>query len=806
MEFVRRAAGRYASRAAVSTTLENEWTTYGALVAHAEQIHAQLGAALPPARSRAAVAISTPAGGHALVGPRVAVWATPGPAFVSAAFACYMQGAALVPLSPAQPLADLSRVLEDSGAAALVAPAGSLVAAGAAAAAASSSSSSSSSSPPPPPSALLLKDLSATHRIPLIAIEQAVARRAGGGGGGEGSGDGDGGKQPSAHSSNKNSNTNDKAAIIIYTSGSTGRPKGVVYSARGLLSQSEGLARAWGVASSGRSGSSDTVLHPGLPLHHVHGLVNALHSPLSAGARVKMLVPRFSAKGAWAALAEAAAAEEQEEEGGGWGAAATATGRRRRRRNLVFHAVPTMYSIMLEELVRAKQKQEQQQQGGSEAAEAAAAVLQGARAARERARLFVCGSAACAPSLWSRWREETGHALLERYGMTEAGMILSNPLTGRDLRPGLGGGGGFTAAAVESLAPRSDDDDGDNEDEDGAIRRPGCVGLPLPDVDVRLVPLPHDLEGAAAGGAVAPASESATPEAAALTVAEALRLEQEEQEDAQQQPRRERYYDLRVRGPALFAGYWRRPDATAEAFVRCSGGGGGGGGKGGGGRGGGGDFFFETGDVVAFGRGGNGGASAAPPPPYLRVVGRASADIIKPRGFKVSALDVEAALLELSRQKEGGSGGDGRGGGSVPPPIVQVSECAVFGVPDPRYEGEEVVAALVRMGESVADDASLAACPAAEAAERLSRALAERLPAYSLPRVWLLLPPGEPIPRNAMGKFNKRALRAALFGGGPEGGGGGGGGSGSAEGQQRLVTRWVSARDCGGGGGGGGAR
>jgi malonyl-CoA/methylmalonyl-CoA synthetase len=162
-------------------------------------------------------------------------------------------------------------------------------------------------------------------------------------------------------------------------------------------------------------------------------------------------------------------------------------------------------------------------------------------------------------SVLERWRAISGHTLLERYGMTEIGMALSNPLHGE--------------------------------------RRPGFVGAPLPGVEARLVE--ED------GSAVEPGAPG----------------------------------EIEVRGPGVFREYWRRPEATAEAFRE--------------GR------WFRTGDVAVV----DGGS--------YRILGRRSVDIIKTGGFKVSALEIEEVLRTHPA----------------------VAECAVVGVDDAEW-GERVCAAV----------------------------------------------------------------------------------------------------------------
>ncbi|KAK9798596.1 hypothetical protein WJX73_006206 [Symbiochloris irregularis] len=195
------------------------------------------------------------------------------------------------------------------------------------------------------------------------------------------------------------SSCSDRGALIIYTSGTTGRPKGVLHTHGGLAAQTSALRQAWAWAP------SDRLLHA-LPLHHIHGLVVALLTAHTAGACVECL-PSFSPKAAWSAL------------------------QRQQDPVTLFMGVPTMYDYLLNTY-------DKMDAAGQEAARGAAA----------RLRLTVSGSAACPLPIMQRWQKLAGQTLLERYGMTETGMILSNPMEGE--------------------------------------RRPGSVGLPLPGVEVRL--------------------------------------------------------------------------------------------------------------------------------------------------------------------------------------------------------------------------------------------------------------------------------------------------------------------------------
>ena len=188
-----------------------------------------------------------------------------------------------------------------------------------------------------------------------------------------------------------------RAAHIIYTSGTTGKPKGVVTTHANTRHQVESIAEAW------RIRRGDTVLNA-LPLHHVHGIVNALLCPLWYGARVEIL-PRFDADQVWR--------------------------RFERMRPTVFMGVPTMYVRLIRAWEQASPERREELTG------------------RARwMRLTISGSAALPGHVHGRWAEVAEHAILERYGLTETGMVLTNPLFGR--------------------------------------RAEGFVGLPFPAVSVRL--------------------------------------------------------------------------------------------------------------------------------------------------------------------------------------------------------------------------------------------------------------------------------------------------------------------------------
>jgi malonyl-CoA/methylmalonyl-CoA synthetase len=188
-------------------------------------------------------------------------------------------------------------------------------------------------------------------------------------------------------------------ALILYTSGTTSKPKGVVTTHRNIEAQVTSLITAW------EWSPGDHILHV-LPLHHIHGIINVLTCALWAGACCQIL-PRFVAEEVWNRFIE----DED---------------------LTLFMAVPTIYVKLIA------------------AWEAAPLDRQRAMtAACGKLRLMVSGSAALPVPVLEKWQAISGHVLLERYGMTEIGMGISNPLHGR--------------------------------------RVPGHVGTPLPGVEVRLV-------------------------------------------------------------------------------------------------------------------------------------------------------------------------------------------------------------------------------------------------------------------------------------------------------------------------------
>jgi malonyl-CoA/methylmalonyl-CoA synthetase len=282
----------------------------------------------------------------------------------------------------------------------------------------------------------------------------------------------------------------DTPAAIIYTSGTTGASKGAVLTHNNFAANAVNLLTMWQISDRDR-------FLLALPLFHIHALGNGLHCWLASGCRMRLL-ERFDHR--------------------------TALDQFRDFQPSLFFGVPTIYVRLLDTPPDV------------------------AREIGARMRLFVSGSAPLPANVFDRFRELFGQTILERYGMTETFMNMSNPYIGE--------------------------------------RRPGTVGLPLPGVSVRI-------------------------------------------DDG----------ELLVRGPNVFAGYWRRSDATAAAFT---------------------DGWFRTGDLAT--RSDDG---------YYTLLGRRS-DLIISGGFNIYPREIEELLLEQPN----------------------VAEAAVVGVAD-DVRGEVPVAFIV---------------------------------------------------------------------------------------------------------------
>ena len=227
-----------------------------------------------------------------------------------------------------------------------------------------------------------------------------------------------------------------RRAMILYTSGTTNKPKGVVTNHAHVEAQIRSLVEAW-------DWRADDRIPLFLPMNHIHGIINILSCGLWSGAMVESF-PSFEMPLILSRIAE--------------------------ETYTLFMAVPTIYVKLIQELQAANLSQRQAWVNGFSAM-----------------RLMVSGSAALPASVHSQWTELTGHELLERYGMTEIGMALSNPFRGQ--------------------------------------RRPGSVGTPLPNVEIR------------------------------------LKAESGEIILAEDEPG-----EIQVRGPTVFCEYWCKPEATEVSF------------------------------------------------------------------------------------------------------------------------------------------------------------------------------------------------------------------------------------------------
>jgi malonyl-CoA/methylmalonyl-CoA synthetase len=294
-------------------------------------------------------------------------------------------------------------------------------------------------------------------------------------------------------------------AAILYTSGTTGRSKGAMLSHRNLESNAQALTEVW------RFRGDDVLLHA-LPIYHTHGLFVATNVALLAGSSM-IFMPRFDADEILRLMPKAT----------------------------VMMGVPTFYTRLLQH----------------------AGLTRGCCA---HMRLFISGSAPLLAETHRQFAARTGHAILERYGMTETGMNTSNPYEGE--------------------------------------RVPGSVGFPLPGIELRVTD--------PATGAPLPRGEIGA---------------------------------IEVRGPNVFAGYWRMPEKTRAEFRP--------------------DGFFITGDLGKIDDRG-----------YAHIVGRGK-DLIITGGFNVYPQEVEREIDA----------------------IPGIKESAVIGVPHPDF-GEGVTAVVVKDGRT----------------------------------------------------------------------------------------------------------
>ena len=295
--------------------------------------------------------------------------------------------------------------------------------------------------------------------------------------------------------------TGDSPAALVYTSGTTGASKGAILTHNNFISNGLNLVCSWQITENDR-------FLLALPLFHVHSLANGVHCWLMSGCTMRLLV-RFEHQKAANEFLDF--------------------------KPSLFFGVPTIYIRLLEQ--------------PNEIAKKIGAYM----------RLFACGSAPLPPQVMQDFETKYGHVILERYGMTETLMNISNPYSGE--------------------------------------RRPGTVGFPLPGISAKIL-LPD--------GQLAAIDEEG---------------------------------EVCVKGPNVFAGYWKRDQATIDSFV---------------------DGYFKTGDMGVISEDG-----------YFTLRGRKS-DLIISGGFNIYPREIEEFLLEQ----------------------VGIAEAVVVGIPH-ETRGEMPVAYIV---------------------------------------------------------------------------------------------------------------
>lgn len=431
-----------------------------------------------------------------------------------------------------------------------------------------------------------------------------------------------------------------------------------------LTAQAHSLIQAWEYAP------ADHLLHV-LPLHHIHGTVNAVITPLFAGSSIEFMFP-FNADAVWKRLAAPFLPSSHGDSSRSSDLASlssppssSSSSRTPLPKVTFFTVVPTVYSRLL---VSHKQLSADTQQAAREAI------------SPQNLRVNISGSAALPTPIKAAWQDlSNGNVLLERYGMTEVGMALSCGL---------------------NYADRVD----------------ASVGWPLPSVQARLC----DVDT----GEVIPPGQDV---------------------DAHGRPRSG---EIQLRGPTIFAEYWRNPSATASEFVDAE------------------DAnhpqpdgsssrWFKTGDI-AYRRSVprassslSSASSSSPSPsrqhwaqgPMFFIQGRLSADIIKTGGEKVSALEVERQLLSLP----------------------EVAEAAVVAVPSGNW-GQKVAAVVVltknQHHQPQQPQRGTKSEPKIWTPLEMRRALKPSLASYKIPQIMKVV---DHIPRNAMGKINKKQLVKDMF-------------------------------------------
>lgn len=211
------------------------------------------------------------------------------------------------------------------------------------------------------------------------------------------------------------SEDNAKGGMMLYTSGTTSRPKGVLLEQSILAAQCRSLSKAWDYSP------KDRLLHV-LPLHHIHGTVNAVLTPLLSGSTIEFMFP-FNVDAVWNRFA----------------APFLPNGAEKKPPITFFTVVPTIYARLLQSKDNLS---EDMQKATREALN------------RRNLRLNISGSAALPTPTKKAWSDLTGgNVLLERYGMTEVGMALSCGLDDNDR---VDGSVGWPLPSVQARLADSD--------------------------------------------------------------------------------------------------------------------------------------------------------------------------------------------------------------------------------------------------------------------------------------------------------------------------------------------------------------
>ncbi|CAI5490664.1 unnamed protein product [Closterium sp. Naga37s-1] len=596
-------------------------TSYRDLLAHAARLAREFRKRLPrvdaekqgraEAEARTELQQLEGEAAEAAEGPRIAIFGRPGTDYVAAMWAAWAAGGVAVPLCESYPPEELLYVLKDSGACLVVGPESSR-----------------------PVLAPLAAEVAAAF-VPSDPLEGKELEER------------DADEEKAGIEALKNVPFSHAAALIVYTSGTTGRPKGVVHSHIGLASQAGMLVDAWDFSPSDRvlnvlplhhirphapfhplfllphrlhcpcpfstclillyPFSTCAAAAPYPPIHtspcsslpathhlpcpfpytsqqgsHVHGIMNALLSPLSAGATVEFFPShRFSAAAVWQRWRES-----------------YPDGRCAQPDSITFFTgVPTHYMRLLQEFDRMPLQLQRK-----------------SALAASKLRLMMSGSAACPDELMRRWHQVTGQRLLERYGMTEFAMALTNPLLGEKKSGSVG-------VPLRGVKVKLADTAKDRHSSSRSSSSTGTARAMLGHLSAPGAFSSSGSTGSSSGGRSSVVSSSGSSSNGGTWSGG--------------------WGELLVKSPGMFLRYWNRPQETAEAFDPQG--------------------WFRTGDIASVDSHG-----------YWQIHGRASVDIIKTRGFKVSALEIESKLLEH--------------------PLI--SEAAVLGVPE-RQQGEAVAAVVV---------------------------------------------------------------------------------------------------------------